>query len=155
MAKPADIPMSIADFLSPADVAIDVRATQKQALLRDLAQRAAIALGLPADDVIAPILKREDLGSTGIGGGIAIPHTRLDAVKRPYALVARLKQPIGFDAIDGRMVDVVVLLLLPGAAAADQLAALAAIARKLKLGDTMIRLRQAGTAAEVYSVLIA
>jgi PTS system nitrogen regulatory IIA component len=146
--------MKISDFLSPADVIIDVRASNKQQLLRDLAHKAAAGLGLPADDVASELLKREDLGSTGIGGGVAIPHTRMNAVKQPFGLLARLKQPIDFDAIDGQAVDIVVLLLLPGAAEADQLGALASVARKLKGRDTLARLRAAKTAADVYAAMV-
>lgn len=145
--------MNIADFLAPADVLIDVRTSQKQQLLRDLAQKAAAGLGLPADDVASELLKREELGSTGIGGGVAIPHTRLNAVKQPFAVLAKLKQPIDFDAIDGQAVDVVVLLLLPGAADADQLGSLALVARRLKARDTLARLRAAKTAAAVYAAM--
>lgn len=145
--------MKISDFLSPADVVIDVRATPKRQLLHDLAARAATSLGLPADDIAAELLKREELGSTGIGGGVAIPHTRMKSVRRPFAALTRLKQPIDFEAIDGQAVDLVVLLLLPGEAEADQLVALAAVARRLKAQGMLPRLRGAKTAAEAYAAM--
>src|SRR5882757_577279 len=107
--------MKISDLLSPTEILIDVRASQKGPLLQELAARAAASLGLPADQVTSYLLKREDLGSTGIGNGIAIPHARLPELKRPYGLVAKLKQGIEFDAIDGQAVDVVFVLLLPAA----------------------------------------
>jgi len=145
--------MKISDFLAPADVVVDVRADTKAQLLRDLASRAATAAGLNVDEVVSAILKREDLGSTGIGDGVAIPHTRLKTVTRPLAAVAKLKHPLAFEAIDGRDVDVVVLLLLPSAPDTDQLVALAAVARKLKSPDTLPRLRDAKTAADVFAAL--
>src|SRR5882757_6927971 len=98
----AGVTMKISDLLSPADVLIDVRALQKGPLLRELAARAAASLNLPADQVTSYLLKREELGSTGIGRGIAIPHARLPDMKRPHGLLAKLKQPIEFDAIDGQ-----------------------------------------------------
>jgi PTS system nitrogen regulatory IIA component len=145
--------MKISDFLSPAEVAVNVRADSKQQLLRDLSARVAAAAGLNAEEVATSILKREDLGSTGIGDGVAIPHTRLKAVKRPFAEIAKLRHPIAFDAIDGRDVDIVVLLVLPDTADADQLVALAAVARRLKGHDTLPRMRAAKTVAEVYAAM--
>lgn len=145
--------MKISEFVSPSDVAVDVRADSKQQLLRELSAKVAAAAGLSADEVTAAVLKREDLGSTGIGDGVAIPHTRLKAVKRPQAAVAKLRHPIAFDAIDGNDVDLVVLLLLPDAADSDQLVALAAVARKLKGRDTLPRMRGAKTAAELYTAI--
>jgi PTS system nitrogen regulatory IIA component len=63
--------------------------------------------------VLGEILKREQLGCTGIGGGIAIPHARLQNLKKPFGSMARLRKPIDYDAIDGDPVDIVFLLLLP------------------------------------------
>ena len=71
------------------------------------------ALGLPADQILDALLKREALGSTGTGGGIAIPHARLRGVSKPFGLLVRLARAIDFDAMDGRPVDIVCLLLLP------------------------------------------
>ena len=99
--------MKISDLLSPTDVMIDVRATSKRALLQEYGAKAATNLGLPVDQVAPLLLKREDLGSTGIGKGVAIPHVRLPDVQEPYGLLARLRLPIEFDAIDGQAVDIV------------------------------------------------
>src|ERR1700710_524272 len=140
--------MKISDLLSPTDVLIDVRASQKGLLLQELAAKAAANLGLPPDQVTSHLLKREELGSTGTGNGIAIPHARLPGLKRPYGLLAKLKQGIEFDAIDGRAVDVVFVLLLPSAVENEALTALALVARTLRSPDTLARLRTAKTASE-------
>ena len=145
--------MKISDLLSPADVLIDVRASQKGPLLQELAAKAAAGLGLPADQVASYLMKREELGSTGIGQGIAIPHARQPDVKRPYGLLAKLKQGIEFDAIDGQAVDVVFVLLLPAAVESEALAALALVARTLRSPDTRVRLRAAKSPAEVYAAM--
>lgn len=147
--------MKISEFVSPSDVAIDVRADNKQQLLRDMSARVAALAGLKAEDVATAIARREELGSTGIGDGVAIPHTRLKTIKRPYAAVAKLRHPIPFDAIDGNDVDIVVLMLLPDTADADQLVALAAVARRLKGRDALLRMRDATTAAELYAAITA
>jgi PTS system nitrogen regulatory IIA component len=142
--------MKISDLLSPADVLIDVRAANKSALLQELADRAAASLKLRVDRVAPLLLKREDLGSTGVGGGVAIPHARLPELHRPFGLLARLRQPIEFDAIDGRAVDVVFVLLLPANAENGQLGALALVARTLRPSEILVRLRRAKDAAEFY-----
>jgi PTS system nitrogen regulatory IIA component len=62
---------------------------------------------------------RDELGSTGIGNGVSIPHARLHQLKRLFGLLVRLKQPIAFQAIDGQPVDIVFMLLLPAAPLSD------------------------------------
>jgi PTS system nitrogen regulatory IIA component len=139
-----------------------MRASDKKRLLHDLAQRAATMLGLPAEEVSTALLKREELGSTGTGGGVAIPHARLPSVARPFGLLARLERAIDFDAIDGKKVDIVFLLLLPAAAPKDQrreqgreprggdLNALACAARALRDPDVVANVRRAGDNAALY-----
>ena len=78
------------------------------------------------------IAERERLGSTGFGGGVAIPHGKLDGLERVYALVARLAAPIDYKAIDGAPVDLVFLLLSPPDAGAEHLKALAAVSRLVR-----------------------
>ena len=142
--------MKIKELLSPSDVAIDFRAGDKAGLLRQLAARAAAALNLQADAVASEIEKRDELGSTGLGGGISIPHARFREVKKPFGLLVRLSQPIEFEAIDGQPVDLVFLLLLPAASQLDQLNALAAVARKLRDVDVLRKLRSATSTHELY-----
>ena len=145
--------MQIKDFLTTSNVVIDVPASGKAALLSDLARRAAAALKLDSDAVANAVGKRDELGSTGIGGGVAIPHARLREIKKPFGLLARLKNPIDFAAIDGGPVDIVFLMLLPAASQLDQLNSLAAAARKLRDGDLLNKLRKATTAAELYRTI--
>jgi PTS system nitrogen regulatory IIA component len=142
--------MKIKELLSPSDVAIDVRARDKASLLKELAARAAAALNLQADAVASEIEKRDELGSTGLGGGISIPHARFREIKKPFGFLMRLSQPIEFEAIDGQPVDLVFLLLLPAASQLDQLNALAAVARKLRDRDVLAKLRSATSPIELY-----
>jgi PTS system nitrogen regulatory IIA component len=142
--------MKIKELLSPSDVAIDFRAGDKAGLLRQLAARAAAALNLQADAVASEIEKRDELGSTGLGGGISIPHARFREVKKPFGLLVRLSQPIEFAAIDGQSVDLVFLLLLPAASQLDQLNALAAVARRLRDRDVLAKMRSATSSTEFY-----
>ena len=146
--------MKISDLISPADVMIDVRAPNKSGLLQELAAKAASSLKLRVDQVAPFLLKREDLGSTGIGGGVAIPHARLPELHRPFGLLAKLKQPIEFDSVDGQAVDVVFVFLLTAAAENGQLAALALVARTLRSQGVLDRLRRAKNASELYSIIL-
>jgi len=93
--------MKISDLLSPTDVMIDVRTSGKRPLLQELAAKAAAGLGLPADQVASYLLKREQLGSTGIGKGIAIPHAKLARAKTMFGIFARVPRPIDFESLDG------------------------------------------------------
>jgi nitrogen PTS system EIIA component len=149
----AGVTMQISDLLSPTDVMIDVRASNKRLLLQEFAAKAADSLGLHVDQIASCLLKREELGSTGIGRGVAIPHARLPDLQRPYGLLTKLKQGIEFDAIDGHAVDIVFVLLLPAGAENLQLAALALVARTLRPSENLVRLRAARNISELYSAI--
>jgi len=147
--------MKVSDFLSAAAVSADVVASDKQKLLADLAQRAGSAVELPPDDILFELRKREELGSTGVGGGVAIPHARFHQVRKPFGILLRLKKAIDFDAVDGKPVDTVFLLLLPETPHGDQLGALACIARKLRDPATIAAVRRARDGAQIYRTLAA
>jgi nitrogen PTS system EIIA component len=135
--------MKISDFLTPSQVMIDVKASDKERLLEQLSMEAADAAGLPADEVAREIAKREELGSTGVGNGVALPHARLTSLKAPFALFARLRHGIDFDAIDGEPVDIVVLLLIPESGDSAKGNALACVARALRDTETLRKVRSA------------
>ncbi len=152
--RPPEPTMKISDLLSPTDVMIDVRAPNKRLLLQEFATKAADSLGMDVDQIAPYLLKREELGSTGIGRGVAIPHARLPDLQRPHGLLAKLKQPIEFDAIDGQPVDIVFVLLLPAAAEDRQLGALALVARTLRPPENLARLRGAKNSSALYSAIV-
>ena len=147
--------MQIADFLSPDDTLCDVRAADKDRLLRELTGRAANALRLDAAVLADAIAQRERIGSTGMGDGIAIPHARIADLSKPFGLLARLRRAIDFAAIDGQPVDIVFLLLLPSAAHGEQLTALASVARRLRDAQVTADLRDAADGAALYRAIIA
>jgi PTS system nitrogen regulatory IIA component len=145
--------MKTSDLLSPTDVLFDFRAANKRGLLEELAARAAASSGVAAEQVAAVLLKREELGSTGIGRGVAIPHARLPGLQRPCGLLARLKPGVEFDAIDGQKVDIVFVLLLPATAENAALGALASVARTLRSPENLARLRAAKDASELLAAI--
>jgi len=145
--------MKISDFLSPANVTVGAVHADKQKLLEEMARKAGAAVNVPADRILSELLKRETLGSTGVGSGVALPHARFPEIDKPLGMLFRLKKPIVFDAVDEKPVDTVFLLLLPEAG--DQLGALAGIARKLRDKAVMTALRRARDGAEIYRIVTA
>jgi nitrogen PTS system EIIA component len=142
--------MEVKDFLSPCEVLINLRAADKANLLQELARRAATMVNVRADRIFFELIKREALGSTGTGGGIAIPQARLAEVKRPFGMLVRLRQAIEFDAVDWKPVDLVFLLVAPAAPAGEQFNALACVARKLRNAASLRALRHAGDGAALH-----
>ena len=147
--------MNIRKFLAPTDVLADFAAPGKGGLLQGLAQRASDKLKLPAELIASALLKREDLGSTGTGGGIAIPHARLPGLDKPFGILVRLRQPIDFNAIDDQPVDLMFLLLLPAESNKEQLNALAHVARILRSAESVRNLRRARDSADLFRVMAA
>ncbi len=133
----------------------DVAFADKQKLLEDLARRAATIVDVQPALILSELVKREQLGSTGMGGGVAIPHARFHQVAKPFGMLVRLKRPIPFDAVDDQPVDTIVLLLLPDAPNGERLGALACMARKLRDPAVMAALRRARDGAEIYRTLAA
>ncbi len=145
--------MDIADFLTIGRVVLDVRVRDKATLLAELARIAASHLpDVPAAAVETALLGRERLGSTGLGNGFALPHARISQLRGFLGVLVRLARPIEFEAIDGKPVDVVFLLLIP-ADAADHVSALAAVSRRFRDPPVVAQVRTAATPALVFEVV--
>ena len=130
-------------------------ASTKRGLFGMLAQVAGPRLGVDPAVIAAALSEREKLGSTGLGGGVAIPHGRLAGLTRIYAMVARLPEPINYKAIDGAPVDLVFLLLSPPEAGAEHLKALARVARRFRDRRFVEKLRGAGSPDAIYALMTA
>lgn len=138
----------------PDAVLACVKASGKKALLAELAAKAAAFYKLDERRLFDRLLERERLGSTGIGGGIAIPHGRMAGMEKPVGLFARLGHPVDFDSIDERPVDTVFLLLAPEGAGADHLKALARVSRLLRDRSLVEKLRATENADALYALLV-
>jgi PTS system nitrogen regulatory IIA component len=145
--------MNVED-LPIVDTVTDLPFNNKGSLLHDLASRAAATLNIDENVIFQALLKREEVGSTGVGHGVAISHARLEQVKRPFGIMARLKAPIDFNAIDGLPVDLVCLLLLSKQNEAEQLQALAAVSRRLRHPEVVAELRRAPNRVILYNALV-
>ncbi|MBK8908847.1 MAG: PTS IIA-like nitrogen regulatory protein PtsN [Rhodospirillales bacterium] len=146
--------MEIEELISPDNVVAQLRATSKKQALQDLAKRAARMTGEPERAIFDVLMEREKLGTTGVGNGIAIPHGKLASLDRLYGLFARLENPIDFDAIDERPVDLIFLLLAPETAGADHLKALARVSRLLRDKAACEKLRGTDDPEALYALLI-
>ncbi|MCW6512222.1 PTS sugar transporter subunit IIA [Lichenifustis flavocetrariae] len=144
--------MDIKDLLCPEAV-FELREADKGRVLKELARRAAALLEFDYEMIAKALIKREDLGSTGLGGGIALPHARIGNIAKPFGLFALLKPAVQFDAIDERPVDLVFLLLLPEQLPEGQLKSMACVARCLRDPVLAGRLRATRGAVSLHKLL--
>jgi PTS system nitrogen regulatory IIA component len=145
--------MEISDLLTPSAVIANLRVTSKKQALQELAKKAAELIGEHERAIFDVLIERERLGTTGVGGGIAIPHGKLPHISRLYGVFARLEKPVDFESIDEQPVDLIFLLLAPGTAGADHLKALARVSRLLRDRKVCEKLRGSDTADALYALL--
>lgn len=106
----------LASILSPAQVLAQVEVTSKKRAFEEAGLLFENLHGLSRALVTDSLFSRERLGSTGLGHGVAIPHGRIKGLKAPMAAVFQLAHPIGFDAPDDQVVELLIFLLVPEAA---------------------------------------
>jgi len=116
---------------------------------------ASVIVNIPAADILATLMEREQLGSTGVGEGVAIPHGKIEGLDKITGVLAQLEQPINFDALDDQPVDLVFLLLAPANATAAHLKALARVSRLLRDRQSRAALRGAETADALFAIALA
>jgi nitrogen PTS system EIIA component len=146
--------MQLADFLDFDAIKTALPGGNKRSLMQQLAGLAAQRLVVEPGPILASINEREQLGSTGFGQGVAIPHGKIEGLNRIYGLFARLGEAVDYKAIDGRPVDLVFLLLSPLDAGADHLKALASISRVTRNAATLEKMRGARTRDALAAVLM-
>ena len=145
--------MKISDIMSVDSVMLSVKAKNKRALLQEVSTFASSITKVDERIIFDALLERENLGSTGFGGGVALPHGRLAELQKVYGFFIKLAAPIDFDAIDGKPVDMLFLLLSPESSGADHLTALAQISRVLKNNSLVNKLREAERKEEIHALL--
>lgn len=148
--------MKLSDFVVREAILVDLQATSKEAAIREIVQSLATSGRLAeadTDGVARAILNREELGSTGIGQGVAVPHTRHPKVDKLIGTVAISRKGVNFAALDGEPVDIFFLLVSPPNQPGDHLRALENISRHLKDEKFVSFLRQAKTREQVIELL--
>lgn len=141
------------NFISPDAIISSLRGQSKKQILQELAERAAHLADLPEREVFEAIVRREKLGSTGVGNGIAIPHGKLKELDRILGVFGRASRPVDFEALDDEPVDLIFLLLAPEDSGADHLKALSRVARLLRNPDAVTALRGALDATAIYDII--
>ncbi len=142
------------DFLNKNAISVDIKASDKEGVIRELVDILATATGIKnKEDLVRAVLAREALGSTGIGQGVGIPHAKSQEVKELVAAFGLSKSGINFDSLDGESVHIFFLMIAPEESAGPHLKALARISRMLK--DKYFRelLRKAKDENEVLRII--
>ncbi len=145
--------MNIADIISKKAVLDNVQVASKRELVQILSEHLARLSEMDERVVFDAVWERENLGSTGYGEGAAFPHARIEGLDKVYGMFARLEEPVDFDSLDGKPVDLVFLLISPENSGADHLTALAALSRILKTEGSCEKLRKARSIDEIYAIL--
>jgi PTS system nitrogen regulatory IIA component len=145
--------MPTTDLVSPNAIIPALKVNGKKQALQEVSAKAAELTGQNDRAILEILLQREKLGSTGVGGGVAIPHGKLAKLSAVFGLFARLERAVDFEALDGQPVDLIFLLLAPEGAGADHLKALARVARLLRDPEVARKLRDSQDADAIYAVL--
>jgi nitrogen PTS system EIIA component len=148
--------MKFADFISRGSIRSQLTAGNKEGAIREMVQALLAAGDIEASEsesIVKAILKREELGSTGIGRGVAVPHTKHPSVDRLIGTVAVSPTGVDFASLDGETVNLFFLLISPPDRPGDHLRALENISRQLR-DDTFCRfLKQAKSPKEIANLL--
>jgi PTS system nitrogen regulatory IIA component len=146
--------MQIGDLLDRNAITLRASASSKRKALAVAAEVAARNLGLETAVVLEALIEREQAGSTGVGYGVAAPHARLEGVERMRGVFVRLEQPVEFDSVDDKPVDLIFALFAPKDAGSEHLRALAKVSRLLRQPELREQLRQVRTADAVHALLV-
>lgn len=148
--------MKLADFVISEAIQPDLSAGTKEQAIRDMVASLKNCGVIPVDEedsIVAAILKREELGSTGIGNGVAVPHTKHPSVDRLIATVALSREGVDFASLDGESVHIFFLLVSPPDRPGDHLRGLENISRHLRNPNFCSFLKQAKTSKEIIDLL--
>lgn len=145
----------LTELLAPDRIRIPLRSRDKAGVIAELSRFLARAAGVPEEDdaIREAVLEREAVLSTGIGGGVAIPHGKTSRVEELVLVAGKTEEPIDFEALDGRPVRLVLMLVGPESAAALHVKVLSRISRLLRNEALRERLLETSTAAEFLEEL--
>jgi PTS system nitrogen regulatory IIA component len=140
--------MEIGDILREQDVVIGMPAKGKRSALTRIAAQLGNNAGKGVGEVLTALQRRERLGSTGIGHGVAVPHARIEGIAAPVAMMATLQEPVWFGSPDNDPVDLLLAFLWPSSDVAGFLPTLARFCRLLRQPELRARLRASDSPAE-------
>jgi PTS system nitrogen regulatory IIA component len=140
--------------LDPGAISARVNAASKRQALSIVAEIAGRSLGIKPAEILARLMDRENIGSTGVGYGVAVPHATLKGLDRMHGVFVRLESPVAFGALDEQPVDLIFALLAPTDHPAEHLRALAKVSRALRQSDLREQLRQAHGADAILALMV-
>ena len=143
---------TIAQYLWPEDILLDVEVASKGQLFDAIGRHMEREHAMPKERVVVGLSRREQVGSTGLGEGVAIPHTRVEDLSRIHLAYLRLNSPLPFDAPDGRPVSDVLIILVPKQATEEHLLILADVAQLFSDRQFRERLHSCHHALEVMAL---
>jgi PTS system nitrogen regulatory IIA component len=143
---------AVAQLFSPGDVLLDLELPNKQALFDAVGRLWEEHHGIAATEVVESLNAREDLGSTGLGQGVAIPHARIKSMSKAIAAFVRPKMPMEFDSPDDKPVAYCFVLLVPAQATEQHLQILADVAEMLSSEQFRTQLGVAKSASEIHQL---
>ncbi|MFK7865213.1 MAG: PTS IIA-like nitrogen regulatory protein PtsN [Pseudohongiellaceae bacterium] len=147
--------MELDDILSPSRCHSQIDGVSKKRILTLISERLASEYSkLDAGEIFSALMARERLGSTGLGGGIAIPHCRVPLCSEIVGMLITLERPVDFDAIDGKPVDIVFVLIVPEQKTDEHIKTLAKLAELFSDEDFCFTLRNTQDAEDLYHVAI-
>ncbi|MEL6550714.1 MAG: PTS sugar transporter subunit IIA [Pseudomonadota bacterium] len=145
--------MDLLSILKPEAVKVLGQVTSKKRLFHDAVDLAIDAYGVPLPSAVEALMERENLGPTGVGHGVALPHARVSGIESVLGVFIRLDKPLSFEAVDKQPVDLVFCLFAPEEAGAEHLKALALVARTLRNESVCEKLRSNRNAAALHGIL--
>ncbi len=145
--------MDLSSILKPTAVKVAGTVTSKKRLFLDLGDIAASSLGLDMEESVGALLERENLGPTGVGNGVALPHARIAGLDSVSGAFLRLEKPLEFDSADRQPVDLVFALFAPKNAGVEHLKALALVSRTMRDSAICAKLRANSDPATLHAIL--
>ena len=147
--------MHLEDILKPERCFCDVQASSKKSVLKAVSEWIEESVGdLQAGDILDALLAREQLGSTGVGNGIAIPHCRVGTCQHIIGALVTLSEPIDFDAIDSKPVDLLFVLVVPQEKTDEHVKTLGQLAELFNDDDFCYILRHTHNNEDLYNVAV-
>tara|TARA_B100000989_G_scaffold294611_1_gene274024 strand:+ start:753 stop:1217 length:465 start_codon:yes stop_codon:yes gene_type:complete len=145
--------MNIINMLSDRSFLVNFEASSKKNVLDELTKLAEINFKIDSQNLLETLIKREKLGSTAVGNGIAIPHANCHNIDKPKVFVAILSNSLDFNANDDQPVDIIFLLLAPANSGSEHLQALALVSRLLRNKELTTKLRGCKNTESAFAVI--
>jgi len=145
--------MKISDIIPIKNIFLDVNASSKKALFKLISKKISIRFNIDQNEVLDNLNQREKLGSTGIGNGIAIPHSKIKGIKKIFSLFLRSKNLIDFSSNDAKGVNIIFVIIAPENSTTEHLLALSEISKFLKTEGKIEKLRELKTSKEIHQLL--